>query len=217
MKRTLPALFGLALLSAQPASALSVLGKDFAAYGNRLVGSGGTLNTDLGVGGWSGNPGDIANAVTDTNPATFVVGLSPGSYVDVGLSQAAVNGAGADLEFFFVGGKYPHNFTLELFSGANSSPVASMSLAAGAGYTGFVTSTHTNEGIFSLPVDISGLGANGPVDNLRVGIGDGTDTNNSAVLSFVGAYHVAAVPVPAAVWMFGAGLIGLVGIARRRS
>jgi hypothetical protein len=47
MKRTLPALFGLALLSAQPASALSVLGKDFAAYGNRLVGSGGTLNTDL--------------------------------------------------------------------------------------------------------------------------------------------------------------------------
>jgi hypothetical protein len=29
-------------------------------------------------------------------------------------------------------------------------------------------------------------------------------------------YHVAAVPVPAAAWLFGSGLLGLVGVARRR-
>ena len=32
-----------------------------------------------------------------------------------------------------------------------------------------------------------------------------------------GSFHVAAVPVPAAVWLFGSGLLGLVGIARRRA
>ena len=47
----------------------------------------------------------------------------------------------------------------------------------------------------------------------------GTDTqlldwnlNDTGVLS----YGVSAVPVPAAVWLFGSGLIGLVGVARRR-
>ena len=29
-------------------------------------------------------------------------------------------------------------------------------------------------------------------------------------------YHLASVPVPAAVWLFGSGLIGLIGIARRK-
>jgi len=37
------------------------------------------------------------------------------------------------------------------------------------------------------------------------------DTFNSATV------NVSAVPVPAAVWLFGSGLIGLVGIARRRN
>ncbi|MCK4834876.1 MAG: VPLPA-CTERM sorting domain-containing protein, partial [Gammaproteobacteria bacterium] len=31
-----------------------------------------------------------------------------------------------------------------------------------------------------------------------------------------GAVNVPAVPVPAAVWLFGSGLIGLLAIARRR-
>ena len=29
-------------------------------------------------------------------------------------------------------------------------------------------------------------------------------------------YEAAVVPVPAAVWLFGSGLLGLVGVARRR-
>jgi len=29
-------------------------------------------------------------------------------------------------------------------------------------------------------------------------------------------FRVAAVPVPAAVWLFGSGLLGLIGMARRR-
>ncbi|MGB5717515.1 MAG: VPLPA-CTERM sorting domain-containing protein [Gammaproteobacteria bacterium] len=30
-------------------------------------------------------------------------------------------------------------------------------------------------------------------------------------------YAAAVVPLPAAVWLFGSGLLGLIGIARRRS
>ena len=35
-------------------------------------------------------------------------------------------------------------------------------------------------------------------------------------MSHITAYSVSAVPVPAAVWLFGSGLIGLVGMARRK-
>ena len=49
--------------------------------------------------------------------------------------------------------------------------------------------------------------------------GDWQDGNGASVtVDYVGAQvNVSAVPVPAAVWLFGSGLIGLVGIARRRS
>jgi hypothetical protein len=35
--------------------------------------------------------------------------------------------------------------------------------------------------------------------------------------SFTSNFEVVPVPVPAALWLFGSGLVGLVGIARRRS
>lgn len=45
-------------------------------------------------------------------------------------------------------------------------------------------------------------------------------TNNAGndvfALSHVAAYSVSEVPVPAAVWLFGSGLIGLLGFARRK-
>ena len=55
-------------------------------------------------------------------------------------------------------------------------------------------------------------------DNLSFGFGaTATGNNGSGVfydnLSFA---QVAPVPVPAAVWLFGSGLLGLLGVARRR-
>lgn len=53
------------------------------------------------------------------------------------------------------------------------------------------------------------------------GFGDWQDGNNQSVVLAAGDYigatvTVSAVPVPPAVWLFGSGLIGLVGVARRR-
>ena len=38
----------------------------------------------------------------------------------------------------------------------------------------------------------------------------------NAAFELTGAGLVSAVPVPAAVWLFGSGLVGLAGVARRR-
>jgi hypothetical protein len=48
--------------------------------------------------------------------------------------------------------------------------------------------------------------------------GDGCDKFNSAMLinAIAGTTATASVPVPAAVWLFGSGLLGLAGVARRR-
>jgi len=57
------------------------------------------------------------------------------------------------------------------------------------------------------------------VDTFRGTIGaacraDGGDVNCNASTSHLSVYGV--VPVPAAVWLFGSGLLGLVGVARKR-
>lgn len=62
-------------------------------------------------------------------------------------------------------------------------------------------------GAFNMGVNVSALDvwtdSDGLVDVTPTGVG--------------ASVTVSAVPVPAAVWLFGSGLVGLVGIARRRS
>ena len=56
----------------------------------------------------------------------------------------------------------------------------------------------------------------GAVGNLWLGADGLTDVTPGA-LDFHGAtINISAVPVPPAVWLFGSGLLGLVGVARRR-
>ena len=55
--------------------------------------------------------------------------------------------------------------------------------------------------------------ANGPFGE---GNPDGTPTGNGSVATFNGTGTASVVPVPAAAWLMGSGLLGLVGVARRR-
>ena len=54
-------------------------------------------------------------------------------------------------------------------------------------------------------------------DGIRgYGMLDGAFPNFNANFDFVTADNTAVIPVPAAVWLFGSGLVGLVGVARRK-
>lgn len=98
------------------------------------------------------------------------------------------------------------------------------SLSDSLSYEGFIS--FFTEGDAFTPSD------NG-VDILSIGrISDGLDSNNNALDFELGCItpgtaniagsgdcstmSVSAVPIPAAVWLFGSGLIGLVGFARRK-
>jgi hypothetical protein len=67
-------------------------------------------------------------------------------------------------------------------------------------------------GIFTLKVNNSGTG---PTVGVTQVLGQ-TVTANDLLLEADGYVNLTAVPIPAAVWLFGSGLLGLVGIARRK-
>lgn len=52
--------------------------------------------------------------------------------------------------------------------------------------------------------------------NIGIGLQEGIDKTYSVYAWAVHSGDVSAVPVPAAVWLFGSGLIGLIGFARRK-
>ncbi|MGB5259579.1 MAG: VPLPA-CTERM sorting domain-containing protein [Gammaproteobacteria bacterium] len=107
---------------------------------------------------------------------------------------------------------------------ADSSAFAYVQLLDSAGNDkAFVTNDSTNLpdtwGRYFLDLDLSQYGAvSGDTVNFGF-VATSTDYNGSAVfydnLEFFQA-EVEVIPVPAAVWLFGSGLVGLVGVARRR-
>ncbi len=213
--KLLAVLLGLGLMS-RSVFAVTILGEDFAAYADTVVAKSGTFVTELSLGNFSSANADVNGAITDTSVDTTIVGTSAGAYVDLAFSGSVINSLGNDLKLFFTGGN-GHFFDLSIFSGESSFGTTSYSLPNPDGYTGFDSTLIPSDGIYALAVDFADFGVTdgGSVDMIRVMIGDGY-TTDSAALSFVGAYNVAAVPVPAAVWLFGSGLLGLVGVVRRK-
>ena len=72
--------------------------------------------------------------------------------------------------------------------------------------------------IFSLDLVAVPPPSSGPINITASALSDGTGGWGGLPVNFIGASVTTnAVPVPAAVWLFGSGLIGLVGIARRKT
>ena len=105
------------------------------------------------------------------------------------------------------------------------SPAATTTLNTGAGCSGLTLATVANAYTITTNGPNVGTCTTGMSDD---GIG-GSPMNSTAFSSFNANFDitsvtvdsfvptpVAAVPVPAAVWLFGSGLLGLVGIARRK-
>ncbi len=74
------------------------------------------------------------------------------------------------------------------------------------GSTDWMTATTNNLGVVELALD----GTSGMIEFM-------TSTPDKASNFYIRNAYISSVPVPAAVWLFGSGLIGLVGIARRRT
>lgn len=210
MKKVLLGL-GLVLLS-QQSLAVSVAGVDFLNVADTLNASGGVYQSN-----WLPD----ANSIVDGNGASWVYSNSAPATMDLFFSSATLfDVSNVDLSMLFVGDA-GHSGRVTLLGGTLNDSFQNFNLLAGAGYTGFNSSTpspggtgtSTDYGIFASSLDLAGIFGSGTFSGVRLDISDA-----SAAPSLLGttSAEFAVVPVPAAVWLFGSGLIGLVGIARRR-
>ena len=180
---------------------------------------------------------------SQVNAATISVNPSENN-VGVGdIFTLTVSGDFSSTEDLALGGTFGGSVELswDINQVALLSDVASIEASLGAG---FVTATLDPAlSIFitpsSLRVDVVNFGGAAPTFDLfsldlealsppvatgevvvvnGTVLSDGWEIPFGRVVNFTPAtVNVSAVPVPAAVWLFGSGLIGLVGIARRRT
>jgi hypothetical protein len=180
----------------------------------------------------------------DGNAATFVYGAngSEGALTTfLGLSlSSAPDVADVNLTLLLVGSNL-HSGTVDLLGGSTDPDPVFFSLlpyngSTFTGYTGFNSVAASppapppadDEG--SAPVDNEDppsppIGIFALTINLADKFGDGFGTFDGVQLQIYGEGYDAApslvgttavIPVPAAVWLFGSGLLGLVGVARRK-
>lgn len=145
----------------------------------------------------------IFNVLTDESLDTYASlpanAQAANSLVVLGFdANTLVNNSGIDLVLFELGSVDDLLLTI----GAISQTLTPVS-------TGFTTTGGL--GINAATVDLDSFGIEFGADVLEIGI---TLSRGGATLALAGS--IAAVPVPAAVWLFGSGLLGLAGVARRR-
>lgn len=111
------------------------------------------------------------------------------------------------------------------FSGtmSNLNPGSFTFFLAGDSGTGNIFTDNINQlfsGINTLPSDASLIGGGiivAGLDENGIGVNTGLYFNDFNELSGYSINTISAVPVPAAAWLFASGLIGLIGIAKRKS
>ncbi len=214
---------GLALF-VQSSFAVSIAGKEFAAVADTFVGQSSAFFTD-------NDPTQTpTQSITDTDtivsPASGIMSGDSSAYMDLAFNTDVdvFDGVGVDLSIFFLGDDGDHSIDLTLFkAGGAASTTRNYSITPSlANYTGFFVDNDGDElpsdgdiSIYFMDIDLADFNFLGtdPLAKFRMDI-----SGYSAVPSLIGAYpsSMSPVPVPAAVWLFGSGLIGLVGVARRK-
>jgi hypothetical protein len=169
-----------------------------------------------------GAPVDTPSAIADGNAGSYVMSGDATATLDLGFGTS-LNVANRDLTILLVGNDAPHTIDISLLGGASGSP-QTFSLDSRIdntlGYTGF-NAVHNPipEQVGSVDPVVWGIYAmnihladyfSGSFTGVQLDI-----SGSSAAPSIVGT--TAVVPVPAAVWLFGSGLVGLAGIARKRA
>ena len=174
-------------------------GGDAVASGIEFQSIGGNLM--IGNMNFAWNNNDIATQIVLDGSGLFnamnTYGLPP---VGMTLDQAACIGDAANL-----------NCSLPASDGIKGNlPIGVVPIATSALNVLGATGVGTTIGQLSLGTDPDGIGGT-PMDN-----GPFEFFNANFDMTSITIVAPAAVPVPAAVWLFGSGLLGLVGVARRR-
>lgn len=187
----------IALMAAGAAqAAVVVAGKTYVdnAGVDQVLGSTGSFTTSGGA---------LASVLTDTNAATYAFSFSPAATLNLGWAGRVVtNGLGADIDLYELG--TPDSLSVTI----NSITKTYLAQATGSSAGGYALNR--------IGVDLSdfGIAAGSGVGALTIGMNIVAGTVPS--LSFVAGNYVAAVPESSTLAMMGLGLVGLVGIARRR-
>jgi hypothetical protein len=107
--------------------------------------------------------------------------------------------------------------TLDTFGGTNKGVIGT-GTGADPNLT-FYGDIATGEGnaIGATGVNLYGISTTGVDNGFAYGFNLGTITFDGSTLSFAGNSGTPTVPLPAAAWLFGSGLLGLLGIGRRRN
>ena len=187
------------LIWGQHASAVTTIGGftfEDNAFADSLNASFGTFTTDPG--------GSLEAVLTDIDENTGAFSRDLGAFVELGFTDnGVVNGTGADLVLF------------ELGSGSVDSVEVSLSFGGPSVLYSFAPTSTAGLNAATINLDDFSVSS---ISSLIIEMDLESTQMTVPLLSLVGALNtgVTPVPVPAAVWMFGSGLIGLVGIARRR-
>jgi hypothetical protein len=183
--------------------------------------SGGPAGMDNGT-SWV-NP-VTSTELTDTNAGTFLATNSTTGYNNITLGMRfnqvnVVDAPGAaDIALFFMFDQTSNNvgfsvngtdFQDLLFSVVSKPPQQVVNNVQWDG------NTLQQVELMVAEVDLNDFGVSS-LNEFTLSMGQTTDVGVVA-LSMVGAINSVPVPVPAAVWLFGSGLVGLAGIARKRA
>jgi hypothetical protein len=173
------------------------------------------------------NLGAISNSGLGPNAGILTTNGNAGATINP-ATQGPVDGNALEIGMDHITAWAQANNGLFTVSNPNSA------ISAASDVTGYLANGlwGSNFGnAFSFNNDVAGFGSNQLISFIALGATDVSDLGGTPVSNTFsnGAWHVnaatgtvsyvgtvSAVPVPAAVWLFGSGLLGLVGIGRRR-
>jgi hypothetical protein len=177
------------------------------------------------------NPVSSPANITDTGPIsaplTYLQTANYEGYRDVSMGldfgqTRVINGSGADIALFFLSDQTNNEVNVAI--GAQLKPLNFLDVSDDSGVqqgaNGVVSDgqTYDNVRLMVAEVDLDDYGFSAGqmlTDPFSVEMIQ-KDFDISVSISMVGAVNTTVIPVPAAVWLFGSGLMGLIALARRK-
>jgi len=173
------------------------------------------------------SPANITDTGPISAPLTYLQTANYEGYRDVsmglGFDQTRViNGNGADIALFFLSDQTNNEVNVTI--GAQLKSLSFFDVADDndiqQGANGVVSDgqTYNNVRLMVAEVDLDDYGFSADqmlTDPFSVEMIQ-KDPEISVSISMVGAVNTTVIPVPAAVWLFGSGLIGLIALAQRK-